>query len=129
MIINSISDAIGRTPIVRLNNVVDDDMADILVKIEGVNPGGSIKDRAAFYMIKDAEKKGLLKKGGTIIEPTSGSTGIALAMIGASKGYSVIIVMPDNMSVERIKLMKAYGAKVILTDGKEIGRASCRERV
>lgn len=119
MIVNSISDVIGRTPIVRLNNVVDDNMADILVKVEGINPGGSIKDRAAFYMIKDAEKKGLLKKGGTIIEPTSGSTGIALAMIGASKGYNVIIVMPDNMSVERIKLMKAYGAKVILTDGKD----------
>jgi cysteine synthase A len=117
MIINNIYEIIGKTPLVKLNNSCEE-MGDILVKIESFNPGGSIKDRAALYMIKDAEEKGVLKEGGTIIEPTSGSTGIALAMIGAAKGYKVIIVMPDTMSIERRKLMKAYGAEVILTEGK-----------
>ena len=114
---NNIYETIGKTPLVKLNNSYDE-MGDILVKVESFNPGGSIKDRAALYMIKDAEEKGTLKKGGTIIEPTSGSTGIALAMIGAAKGYKVIIIMPDTMSIERRKLMKAYGAQVILTEGK-----------
>lgn len=118
MIKNNICETIGKTPMVRLSNIVDSSMAEILVKVESFNSGGSIKDRAALYMINDAEKKGLLKKGGTIIEPTSGNTGIAFSMIGASKGYRVIIVMPDTMSKERIKLMKAYGAEVILTEGK-----------
>lgn len=115
--LNSIYETIGNTPLIKLNN--SNEISEILVKAESSNPGGSIKDRAALYMIKDAEEKGLLKKGGTIIEPTSGNTGIALAMIGAAKGYKVIIVMPDTMSVERIKLMKAYGAEVLLTDGKD----------
>ncbi len=114
---NNIYETIGRTPLVKLNNN-SDEMGDILVKVESFNPGGSVKDRAALYMIKDAEEKGMLKKGGTIVEPTSGNTGIALAMIGAAKGYKVKIVMPDTMSIERRKLMEAYGAEVILTEGK-----------
>ena len=115
--ISSIDKIIGNTPLIKLNND-DKDMAEILLKIESANPGGSIKDRAALYMIKDAEEKGILKDGGTIIEPTSGNTGVAIAMIGATRGYKVIIVMPDTMSVERRKLMKAYGARLILTEGK-----------
>lgn len=93
-------------------------MAEILVKVESFNPGGSVKDRAALYMISDAERKGLIRKGDTIIEPTSGNTGIALAMLGAARGYKVKIVMPDTMSIERRNLMKAYGAELILTEGK-----------
>ena len=116
--LDSIDKVVGKTPLVRLNNSTKGDVAEILVKVESINPGGSIKDRAALYMIKDAEEKGILKKGGTIIEPTSGNTGIAIAMIGAAKGYKVIIVMPDTMSIERRKLMRAYGAQVILTEGK-----------
>lgn len=118
MIFNNIYETIGKTPLIRLEHIVKDDMADILVKVESFNPAGSVKDRAALYMIKDAEEKGILEKGGTIIEPTSGNTGIALAMIGARKGYRVIIVMPDTMSIERRKLMEAYGANVMLTEGK-----------
>lgn len=114
---NNISETVGKTPLVRLNNMVDEDSAEILVKIEFFNPSSSVKDRASLYMIEGAEKEGLLKKGGTIIEPTSGNTGIGLAMIGAAKGYKVILVMPDTMSVERRRLMEAYGAQIILTDG------------
>lgn len=117
MILNNISETVGKTPLVRLNNMVDEDSAEILVKIEFFNPSSSVKDRASLYMIEGAEKEGLLKKGGTIIEPTSGNTGIGLAMIGAAKGYKVILVMPDTMSVERRRLMEAYGAQIILTDG------------
>lgn len=117
MIFNNISETIGRTPLVRINHL-DDDMAEILVKLESFNPGGSVKDRPALYMILDAEKKGLLKKGDTIIEPTSGNTGIALAMLGTARGYKVKIVMPDTMSIERRKLMEIYGAELILTEGK-----------
>lgn len=116
MILNNISESIGRTPLIRINHTKD--MAEILVKVEGFNPGGSVKDRAALYMILDAESKGLIKKGDTIIEPTSGNTGIALAMLGAARGYNVKIVMPDTMSIERRNLMKAYGAELILTEGK-----------
>jgi len=115
---SSIHETIGKTPLIKLNNLTDENMADIYVKVEFFNPGGSVKDRPALYMIKDAEEKGVLKKGGTIIEPTSGNTGIALAMIGAAKGYKVIIVMPDTMSIERRKLMEGYGAELILTEGK-----------
>lgn len=115
---NNIYKTIGKTPLVKLNNSLKENMADIFVKVESNNPGGSIKDRPALYMIKDAEQKGILKQNGTIIEPTSGNTGIALAMIGAAKGYEVIIVMPDTMSIERKRLMEAYGAEVILTQGK-----------
>lgn len=119
MIINNISETIGKTPIVRLNNIKEDGIGEILSKIEFFNPSGSIKDRAALYMIEDGKKRGLLKDGGTIIEPTSGNTGIGLAMIGSAKGYRVILVMPDTMSIERRKLIKAYGAEIILTDGKK----------
>jgi len=115
---DSIYESIGKTPLVKIKNLIDDDMADIYVKVEAFNPGGSVKDRPALYMIKDAEEKGILKPKGTIIEPTSGNTGIALSMIGVAKGYKVIIVMPDTMSIERRKLMEAYGAQLILTEGK-----------
>lgn len=117
MIYNNILETIGNTPLVKLNSLKLKGRADIYAKIESRNPGGSIKDRAALYMIKDAEEKGILKKGGTIIEPTSGNTGIALAMAGATLGYKVILVMPETMSKERRKLMKAYGADFILTPG------------
>lgn len=113
-----ITQTIGNTPLVKLNRIVDDNMADIYVKIESFNPSASVKDRASLYMINTAEDQGLLKQGGTIIEPTSGNTGIGLAMIGAARGYSVILVMPDTMSVERQQIMKAYGAHIILTPGK-----------
>ena len=115
---DSIYHTIGKTPMIELSYTDNGNRGRIFVKLEFFNPGGSIKDRAALYMVEDAENKGMLEKGGTIIEPTSGNTGIALAMIGAAKGYKVIIVMPDTMSIERRKLMEAYGAKVILTDGK-----------
>ena len=116
---NNIYETIGKTPIVKLNNLGLEGAADIFVKLESFNPSGSVKDRAALYMIEAAEKEGLLIKGGTIIEPTSGNTGIGLAMIGATKGYKVILVMPDTMSIERRNLMKAYGAEIILTEGKD----------
>lgn len=116
MIYNNITETIGRTPLVRIKNT-EKDMAEILVKVEGFNPGGSIKDRPALYMIKDAEERGILKQGDTIIEATSGNMGIAIAMIGASMGYKVIIVMPDTMSMER-RIMTAYGAELVLTEGK-----------
>lgn len=118
MILNNISESIGKTPLVKINNIENEDRAEVLVKLESFNPGGSVKDRPALYMILDAEDKGILKKGDTIIEPTSGNMGIALSMIGASKGYKVKIVMPDTMSIERRRLMAAYGVEIILTDGK-----------
>lgn len=117
MIYNNITETIGRTPLVRINST-GEGMAEILVKVEGFNPGGSIKDRPALYMIKDAEEQGILKKGDTIIEATSGNMGIALSMIGASMGYKVIIVMPDTMTIERRRIMTAYGAELVLTEGK-----------
>ncbi|SKB01369.1 cysteine synthase [Caloramator quimbayensis] len=119
MIYNKIFETIGDTPIIRLQNLLSNEMAQVYVKLEYFNPGGSIKDRIALSMIEDAEKKGLLKSGGTIIEPTSGNTGIGIAMIGASKGYRVIIVMPETMSIERRKLIKAFGAEIILTEGSK----------
>lgn len=118
MILNNIGELVGKTPIVRLNNIKEEGTAEILVKIESFNPSGSVKDRAALYMVEAAEREGILTRGGTIIEPTSGNTGVGLAMIGAAKGYNVILVMPDTMSIERKKLMQAYGAKIILTEGK-----------
>lgn len=108
-------DTIGRTPVVRLNNIAK----SVYAKLESFNPGGSVKDRAALFMVRDAESKGILKKGGTIVEPTSGNTGIGLAMVSAALGYHLVIVMPDSMSRERIDLMRAYGAEVILSPGKE----------
>lgn len=131
MMFNNIYETIGRTPIVKLNNLDLGDSADIFVKLEAFNPSGSVKDRASLYMIENAEKQGLLKKGGTIIEPTSGNTGIGLAMIGAAKGYKVILVMPDTMSIERRKLMKSYGAEIILTEGKDgmLGSVNLAEKL
>jgi cysteine synthase A len=117
MMYNNVLDMIGATPVLKLNKLVKGDMADIFVKLEKFNPAGSVKDRAALGMIEKAENLGLLKEGYTIVEPTSGNTGIALAMIGRIKGYEVIIVMPDTMSVERRNLIKAYGAQLVLTDG------------
>ena len=114
-----LTDLIGKTPILRLNRFAKAEglQAEILAKLEWYNPAGSLKDRVAFYMIRDAEEKGLLKKDSVIIEPTSGNTGIGLAAVAAAKGYRVIIVMPDTMSRERINLLKAYGAEIVLTDG------------
>lgn len=118
-IYQSIAETIGKTPIVKLNRIVPEGAADVYVKLEFFNPGGSVKDRIALAMIEKAEASGALQAGGTIVEPTSGNTGIGLAMIGAAKGYSVVIVMPDTMSIERRKLMKAYGAELILTPGAD----------
>ncbi|MDI3540888.1 Cysteine synthase [Koleobacter methoxysyntrophicus] len=108
---------VGLTPIVRLQNIVSGNDADVFAKLEFFNPGGSIKDRIALKMIEDAERKGLLKKDSIILEPTSGNTGIGLALVGASKGYKVVLVMPETMSIERRKLLKALGAEIILTPG------------
>ncbi|NLL30463.1 MAG: cysteine synthase A [Clostridiales bacterium] len=117
MIYNGALELIGNTPILKLNSLIEEDSAEVYVKLEKFNPGGSVKDRAALGMIEKAEKEGLLKPGSTIVEPTSGNMGIALAMIGKLKGYNVVIVMPDSMSKERRDLIKAYGAELILTDG------------
>ena len=123
MIYNNLLDLIGNTPVVKIN-FKDENIADVYVKLEKFNLSGSVKDRAALGMIEAAEKEGLLKEGSVIIEPTSGNTGIALALIGRLKGYKVIIVMPDTMSIERRATLKAYGAELILTDGtKGMGEA------
>ncbi|MBD3920106.1 cysteine synthase A [Paenibacillus sp. PR3] len=114
-IVQSITDLIGDTPAVRLRRLVTEEDAEVLVKLEKLNPSGSVKDRAASALIADAERRGMIVPGGTIIEPTSGNTGIGLAMNAAAKGYRLILVMPDNMSVERIKMLQAYGAEVVLT--------------
>lgn len=116
-IFNSVTELIGKTPIVKLNKMVPEGAAEVFVKLEFFNPGGSVKDRIALNMIEQAELTGELLPGGTIIEPTSGNTGIGLAMVGAAKGYQVILVMPDTMSIERRKLMQAYGAQLLLTPG------------
>ncbi|NLI68175.1 MAG: cysteine synthase A, partial [Bacilli bacterium] len=116
---HEVSRLIGETPIVKLNRSVDEDSADIYVKLEYFNPGSSVKDRIALAMIEAAEKEGILKPGGTIVEPTSGNTGIGLAMVAAAKGYKLVVVMPDTMSLERRNLLKAYGAELHLTPGAE----------
>ena len=118
-IVNSITDLIGNTPIVKLNRVVPEDAADVYVKLEFFNPAGSIKDRIALAMIERAEIEGKLTAGGTIVEPTSGNTGVGLAMVAAAKGYHLVITMPETMSVERRKLMQGYGAELILTPGAD----------
>lgn len=117
--VNNITDLIGGTPAVRLRNLVGPEDAEVLVKLEYFNPSGSVKDRAARNLIEQAERDGILQPGATIIEPTSGNTGIGLAMNAAAKGYRLIITMPSNMSKERIQIMQAYGAEVILTPGEE----------
>ncbi len=128
-IYKSVSELTGRTPLMELRNIEDENRlcARVLAKLEMFNPAGSAKDRVAKAMLDDAEAKGLLASGGTIIEPTSGNTGIGLASIGASRGYRVIIVMPDSMSVERRLLMTAYGAELVLTEGKK-GMAGAVEK-
>ncbi|ANE48603.1 cysteine synthase [Paenibacillus swuensis] len=117
--VNSITELIGDTPAVRLNRLTSVDDAEVYVKLEKLNPSGSVKDRAAMNLIAAAERNGLLQPGFVIIEPTSGNTGIGLAMNAAAKGYSAILVMPDNMTKERINLLKAYGAEVVLTPAAE----------
>ncbi|MDO5096283.1 MAG: cysteine synthase A [Peptostreptococcaceae bacterium] len=117
MVYESILDLIGKTPSVRLNKIVEEDMAEIYVKLECFNPSGSVKDRAALGMIRDLAMAGKLPKGSTIVEPTSGNTGIGIAMIGAVKGYKVVLTMPDTLSVERRRMLSAYGAELVLTEG------------
>ncbi len=116
---NGITELIGKTPLLKLNNLEKELSlsANLYAKLEYFNPAGSVKDRVALYMIEDAEKRGKITKGATIIEPTSGNTGIGIAMVSASKGYKAVIVMPDSMSVERIKIIRGYGAEVVLTKG------------
>lgn len=118
-IVQSVTDLVGNTPIVKLNNLTGPNDANVYVKLEYMNPGSSVKDRLALGMVEQAEKDGILKEGSTLIEPTSGNTGIGLAMIAAAKGYKSVIVMPDTMSMERRNLLRAYGAELILTPGAE----------
>ncbi len=118
-VLDSITDAIGNTPIVRLNNLTEGLEAEVDVKVESFNPTGSVKDRVAVAMIEDAEEKGLLKPGATIIEPTSGNTGIGLAFAAAAKGYKLIITMPETMSIERRKFVSVLGAEIVLTPGAD----------
>ncbi|MFN2341477.1 MAG: cysteine synthase A [Halanaerobium sp.] len=115
MIFDDITELIGNTPLVRLNNLTDSDSAEVILKLESFNPGGSIKDRIAFNMIKEAEKAGEIKPGGVLVEPTSGNTGIGIAMVGAARGYDVVLTMPESMSQERKQMLKAYGAELVLT--------------
>ena len=119
MVYKNVEQLIGKTPLLEIENVEKSQnlLANVMVKLERFNPAGSVKDRASLYMINDAEEKGLIKKGATIIEPTSGNTGIGIAMICAVRGYKCILTMPDTMSVERRKLLCAYGAQIVLTDG------------
>ncbi|MBD1383192.1 cysteine synthase A [Metabacillus arenae] len=116
---NSVHEIIGQTPVVKLNRIVGEDSADVYLKLEFMNPGSSVKDRIALAMIEAAEQEGSLKEGDTIIEPTSGNTGIGLAMVAAAKGLKAVLVMPDTMSMERRNLLQAYGAELVLTPGAE----------
>ncbi|MCP1311157.1 cysteine synthase A [Paenibacillus tyrfis] len=127
--VNSIAELIGDTPAVRIRRLVQENDAELYVKLEYFNPSGSVKDRAAFNLIAQAEKDGLIGAGATIIEPTSGNTGIGLAMNAAAKGYKAILVMPDNMTKERINLLKAYGAEVVLTPAEQRMPGAIRKAV
>lgn len=118
-VVNSVTELIGSTPLVRLNRIVPEDSAEIYLKLEYQNPGSSVKDRIAISIVEEAEKEGRLKPGDTIIEATSGNTGIGLAMVAAAKGYKAVIVMPETMSLERRNLLRAYGAELVLTPGAE----------
>ncbi|WP_141503754.1 cysteine synthase A [Paenibacillus luteus] len=118
-IVQSVLDLIGDTPLVRLNRLVPEGSAEIYVKLEYQNPGASVKDRIAISMVEVAEQEGIIKPGDTIIEPTSGNTGIGLALVAAAKGYKAILVMPETMSIERRNLLRAYGAELVLTPGSE----------
>ena len=126
MIYNNLTELIGRTPLLRVSGL-EGQKADIVVKLEYFNPGGSVKDRIALAMIEDAEQKGILKPGATIIEPTSGNTGVGLAWVGTARGYKVILTMPDTMSQERRSLLKALGAKLELTPGAEGMKGAIRK--
>ncbi|SFH81297.1 cysteine synthase A [Pisciglobus halotolerans] len=126
-VVSSITEWIGNTPMVRLTKVVPAGAAEVYVKLEGMNPGGSVKDRIALNMIEVAEQEGKLKKGDTIVEPTSGNTGVGLAMVAAAKGYKAVLVMPDTMSEERRKLLQAYGAELVLTSGAEGMKAAIQK--
>lgn len=118
-VVKNITQLVGRTPVLQLNRMPEHDGADVFIKLESFNPSGSIKDRAALSMIMAAEEAGRLQPGATIVEPTSGNTGIGLAMVGAARGYRTILVMPDTMTKERIGILKAYGAEIVLTPGSE----------
>ena len=128
---SNVLELIGNTPLVRLTRLVEPRMASVLAKIESANPGGSVKDRICLAMIEDAETRGLLKAGATVVEPTSGKNGIGLAMICAAKGYRIILTMPETMSAERIQILKGYGAEVVLTPAAEgmVGAVKRAERV
>lgn len=118
-VVNNVTELIGGTPLVKLNRIVPEDSAEIYLKLEYQNPGSSVKDRIAFSIVEEAEKSGRLKPGGTIVEATSGNTGIGLAMVAAAKGYKAVIIMPETMSLERRNLLRAYGAELVLTPGAE----------
>ncbi|MGG0821575.1 cysteine synthase A [Paenibacillus turicensis] len=118
-VVNNVTELIGGTPLVKLNRIVPEDSAEIYVKLEYQNPGSSVKDRIAYSIIEEAEKQGKLKPGGTIVEATSGNTGIGLALVAAAKGYKAVIIMPETMSIERRNLLRAYGAELVLTPGSE----------
>jgi len=126
-VVNSVLELIGNTPLMRLNRVTDDCGASILAKLEFLNPTGSIKDRIALSMIEAAEKEGIIKPGSTIIEATSGNTGIGLSFVAAAKGYKMIVVMPEVMSMERRRVMKMYGADLVLTPAKDFVEGSCKK--
>ncbi len=126
MIYNNVYELIGNTPIVKINDLFDDLKSDLYLKLEWYNPGGSVKDRIAISMIEAAEQEGLLSLGSTIIEPTSGNTGIGIAMVAAAKGYKAVLVMPDSLSIERRKILKGYGAELILTDATKGMKESIR---
>lgn len=125
--VDKVTQIIGNTPVVKLRNVVDEDAADIYVKLEYQNPGGSVKDRIALAMIEKAEREGKIQPGDTIVEPTSGNTGIGLAFVCAAKGYNAVFTMPETMSQERRNLLKAYGAELVLTPGSEAMKGAIKK--